>query len=286
MATAAPEPCPPVSLWGNDAAPTQDYDTQEIQKKEAQVPAGQPDADDSQAHDTLLDEPQQKEEEKKPEEVTAMVPSAPRPVAEQPLHIKDAPIEALSWQQLDALRAGTYYCTRCQQPVEGAASTRSSKKSHSRLCCKVCHNVVSMLYKRWDMSKLNFKDMSADDQVDFFRKVKEMTAGGDNITVGKIRTLLTKKMVEVKNVTERAVRGKFLPLSVYEKKGFDLKPIMEKAERQKSDLFGTVYRVPILEINHAHLEESVRETILSAERKVKPQKRPLVALMCLSHQRF
>ena len=120
--------------------------------------------------------------------------------------------------------------------------------------------------------------MASEDQMEFFRKVKAMQIPGEKITAGKIKTILVKQMVEIeKHTTETAVRGKFLPLSVYEKKGFDIAAIREKAEQQASDLFGVVYRVPILEINTSHIEESVRQTILAAERKVQPKKRSLTA---------
>ena len=205
----------------------------------------------------------------------AIVPTQPA----RPAVHGDVAIEGMSWQDLQAARVNVQYCTRCRQPMEGQAASRSrEKKSHQTLKCKTCHNAVTLLYKRWDMSKLNFKDMPQADQLDFFRKVKEMHAGGDKISAGKIRTVLVKKLTEVeRNSTETAVKGKFLPLSVYAKKGFDVETIRDKAEQLQSDLFGTVYRVPILEINYSHIEESVRETVLAAERKLKPQKRNLAA---------
>lgn len=68
------------------------------------------------------------------------------------------------------------------------------------------------------------------------------------------------------------VRGKFLPLSVYQKKGYDVKVIEETAEKQKSDMFGYVYRVPILEVSYSKIEEEVRTRLLEAERKMGKRK--------------
>ena len=68
------------------------------------------------------------------------------------------------------------------------------------------------------------------------------------------------------------VGGKFLPLSVYEKKGFNTKVIEETAEKQKSDMFGYVYRVPILEVKHSKIEEEVRTRLLEAERRIGKRK--------------
>ena len=68
------------------------------------------------------------------------------------------------------------------------------------------------------------------------------------------------------------VKGKYLPLSVYQKKGYDVKVIEETAEKQKSDMFGFVYRVPILEVSYSKIEEEVRSRLLEAERKVGKRK--------------
>ena len=69
-----------------------------------------------------------------------------------------------------------------------------------------------------------------------------------------------------------AVRGKFLPLSVWKQKGFDTDRIKQNAEKQRSDIFDWVYRVPILEISHEKVTEEVRQRLLQAERKVGKRK--------------
>lgn len=183
-------------------------------------------------------------------------------------------VESMSWEQLEQVRNQKHYCSRCKEPVTCTSTTAVRKKRHSALQCQQCHNTVTLMYKRWDMSKINFKELPEAEQVEFFRAAKQ--TGGKRLEFGKIKSLLLKKLIEVeKNSTETAVKGKYLPLSVWEKKGFDVGAIQKGAEQQKSDLFGVVYRVPILEINYSHIEESVRETLLQAERRVKPSKRIL-----------
>lgn len=209
----------------------------------------------------------------------AMVPTTGnRPVA-TPATNGGLGVESMSWDELKHSSSLQQYCTRCQQQVCPSSATVIRKKRHSSMQCQQCHNTLTLMYKRWDMSKLNFREMADEEQVDFFRKAKELTAGGKRLEFGKVKALLMRKMIEVeRNTTETAVKGKFLPLSVWEKKGFDVGAIQQKAEQQKSDLFGVVYRVPILEINYGHIEESVRESILQAERRVKPSKRILVGV--------
>jgi len=37
--------------------------------------------------------------------------------------------------------------------------------------------------------------------------------------------------------------------------------------------FGWVYKVPVLQINNAHIEEQVKSSIMEATRRVKPSKK-------------
>ena len=73
--------------------------------------------------------------------------------------------------------------------------------------------------------------------MDFFRKAKDTMSGGGRLEVSKIKSLLVQKLVQRETDTvERKVKGKYLPLSVWEKQGFDVVAIENGAEKQKSDL--------------------------------------------------
>eukprot|EP00435_Cladocopium_sp_Y103_P036089 s1265_g9.t1 len=113
-----------------------------------------------------------------------------------------------------------------------------------------------MLYKRMDMQSTGFRDIPPHQAADFFRKAGQIQTQHGKLDWGMVRGLLQDKLVEQEtHQTITKVRGKFLPLSVYEKKGFDTKVIEETAEKQKSDMFGWVYRVPILEVSYSKIEE-------------------------------
>lgn len=217
-------------------------------------------------------------EESQPEDVRVPQTSDGRVVASPAASAAPAEalgVESCTWDELRKLRSQLEYCSKCKMPVTATPVGRvTGKTSGTKLTCRQCHNTVTMLYKRWDMTKISFRDLSDKEQTDFFLKAKQLTASGDKLTVGKIQALLIRKMTEIERQTqETAVKGKYLPLSVWEKKGFDIVAIEQRAERQPSDLFGFVYRVPILELNFSHVEESVRESIMSAQRKVAPKKR-------------
>ena len=74
--------------------------------------------------------------------------------------------------------------------------------------------------------------------LDFFRKAKETISGGAKLEVSKIKSLLVQKLVQRESDSvERKMKGKYLPLSVWQKQGFDVVAIEQTAERQKSDMF-------------------------------------------------
>ena len=149
---------------------------------------------------------------------------------------KVPPVEGMSWTDLQMACKQTY-CQKCGELVEVTTGKAVRKKAHVKLSCKSCHNLVTMLYKNWDLKKLGFKEMSHDETKDFYLKCKQTMDTDGRFEKGKITVLLQQKLTDREVAsTERAVKGKFLPLSVYASKGFDVGPIEQKAEKQESDL--------------------------------------------------
>ena len=104
---------------------------------------------------------------------------------------------------------------------------------------------------------------------DFFQKAGQLCEKYGS----HVKGLLQDKLVEQEMLKQTvAVHGKFLPLSVWEQKGFDTERIKQNAEKQRSDIFDWVYHVPILEISHEKVTEKVRQRLLQAERKVGKRK--------------
>lgn len=72
---------------------------------------------------------------------------------------------------------------------------------------------------------------------DFYLNAGKMAVHSHGLQWSKLKGLLQDKLVE--SETHRrtaAVRGKFLPLSVWAKKGYDEEAILARAEKQKSNL--------------------------------------------------
>lgn len=204
-------------------------------------------------------------------------PETPTSVATSGVNPGRKPVEAMSWEDLQHVNKKEY-CSHCGCPVESVPGKVVRKKSHTAVACKSCHNVTTLLYRNFDMKALGFKEMPEADIRDFFQQAKDALGSTGKLDAGKVKSLLTTKMIQVaKNEKETAALGDYLPLSVYEKRGYDTKNIEAKAEKMESDLFGWVYRVPTLSVNYRHVEQEVKETIKEATRRVRPQKRYLNA---------
>ena len=77
-------------------------------------------------------------------------------VQKAPVEIEKCPtaVEAMSWKHLQMMEKGHQYCEKCKMVVDVTSSKVIKKKSHKNLMCSICHNVVTLLYRNWDMSKL------------------------------------------------------------------------------------------------------------------------------------
>lgn len=159
------------------------------------------------------------------------------PTPRTDLAIEKVPaVERMSWTDIQMVHKQNY-CQKCGELVEATSAKAVRKKAHVQLTCKACHNLVTMLYKNWDLKKLGSREMSDSDTKDFYLKCKESLGTGGKFDKSKIKVLLQQKLTEREVAsTERAIKGKFLPLSVYASKGFDTGPIKRKAEKQESDL--------------------------------------------------
>ena len=87
------------------------------------------------------------------------------------------------------------------------------------------------------MSKVGFKDLSLEQTTEFFQRAGKMETHHGLLNWSKVKGLLVDKLTEVELHRQKVkVSGKFLPLSVYETKGYDTKVIEATAEWQKSDM--------------------------------------------------
>ena len=146
------------------------------------------------------------------------------------------PVEQFTW--VDLKKPAKEYCANCKRPVDAAPSRVVRKKGHGGVSCRACHNVTSMLYKKMDMKSLDgWKDFSPEQMAEFFVKAGQCSDPSGNLQWAKLKGCLVDSMCEhERHIRETSVKGKFLPLSVYAKKGFDCSAIESRAEKRESDL--------------------------------------------------
>jgi hypothetical protein len=138
----------------------------------------------------------------------------------------------------------TLFCSWCKTEAP-LTKVRVTSKAASTYKCSSCNNTFTKCIKHlgsWPTA--GFKAMTADDQADFYKKAK-----------------LEKSSIAVANLAERssekysfketsyALGGKFLPLDVWQRKGFD--PVMIAKNTGDSDIThsvqcGKCYRVKLL----------------------------------------
>eukprot|EP00435_Cladocopium_sp_Y103_P012695 s2438_g3.t1 len=103
----------------------------------------------------------------------------------------------------------------------------------------------------------------------FFQAAGKIVEKHGKLEWSQLKGLLQDRLVEQEVHKQTvSVKGKFLPIDVWQKKGYNTDSILQHAEKQKSDMFGYVYRVPVLQIKHEKITEEIRQRILEAERKV------------------
>lgn len=149
------------------------------------------------------------------------------------------PLEQFSWGQL--VHKDAHHCQNCKKPVDAHPSQVVRKKGHANFSCKHCHSEVTMLYKHCDMRKLGFRDLSPEQQTEFFLKagqVKEIGGLSWQKVKGLLQDSLTTTEIHRKTV---GIRGKFLPLEVWAAKGYNTDLIKAKGEKQVSDMLLVCY---------------------------------------------
>ena len=241
---------------------TQAYDSEPVQEIASDSGHLDDEVPDTQPQDSLV------AADPTPATLAPKEPEDAGPMAEGCSEIS---VEGTSWQQLREMsHKSDQYCKTCKGHRDAAPEKRVTKKGHAGWQCRVCHNVTTILYRRMDMKNLSYwKDLTDHQVTAFFQKAGKCASLGNRMDFRKIQGALIDTCSESEvHRHETAVKGKFLPLSVWASKGYDTVPIEANAEWRKSDLFGYVYKVPVLQINLKHIQEEVRSRVLQATRAV------------------
>ena len=200
------------------------------------------------------------------------VPSPPKPCAAPSARVTATIVASVEddplWQQV----ADTYsqpLCAKCKYPVDPFRAVHKNK-SKARYICKGCNNISTMLTRRLQWPLDQYKDLSASEQVEFWRNCKQTASDDECFQYGKIRGCVISSLTVNKIHQEEAkVTEEFLPLSVWESRGFPAAVIQAKGKTEVNPVLGLCYSCPLKTISRSSIRQQVEAVIRKAEQKLK-----------------
>ena len=224
-------------------------------------PAGDPCADAPAAEPEHAAEPAHSEPER-----VALPERAPEPQA-KPVHAAgsgevapDAPLEKGSFVQEALPVRPRIVCYRCKTEAD-PVRCRLGGKSAGCWCCPKCNvkgTQLTRLFGTWPPAC--FAKLPQDHQEKFWKECQdECIGGGFSLEEKVVKTLLIRRI----EVEESAVGGKYWPLSVYERKGFDTELIKNNCkDTQMHPQLGLCYLVKIKSVFSKTIEQAIRDELL------------------------
>ena len=153
-------------------------------------------------------------------------------------------------------------CSKCKRPV--TYNCMKVQRSGSTVKCNVCnakHVTLVNMYGHWPIQE--FSDMPEDKQIEFW----------ESDVKGKALDKLVEELLLERRIVRERLRkgGAYLPLSVYEKDGYDIARIKEKCtDVMEDDVLGLCYRVTITRKDDDELREDVRSRLTKLKRSEDP----------------
>ena len=112
-----------------------------------------------------------------------------------------------------------------------------------------------------------FLECTPEEQSEFFKKNTHQEDSGKRVQWKVVKCGLIDCIAKRrKDIWSDELRGQYLPLSVWQSKGFDVGLIEQKAEKEEHPILGATYRVDLKDVNFKVVVEKVTEQILRRER--------------------
>ena len=151
-------------------------------------------------------------------------------------------------------------CSKCNYPISEIFRSKfvGKKRGEHKFICRTCNNCVSMLYRKLNLNVLSgaglaLDDLGAEAEMFFRTAAEQCTIGGElkwALLKEHLCQTLSKKKVNKESIV---LSTKELPLSVWEKKGFDIERIRACGQRKDHPVFGEVWAVPLKTTNFEHV---------------------------------
>lgn len=153
----------------------------------------------------------------------------------------------------EALDSTSPICVKCRYPITDILRARlwTKNPANPTFCCRTCNCAVTMQYKKLDAGMMENCDMSlemlsSDEAEEFFKKTHDCLDEKGNLKWSLLKELIcdtwTSRRVSQKTV---AASKKEFPLSVWERKGFDIQQIREHGTKHPHPVFEEVWSAPL-----------------------------------------
>ena len=148
-------------------------------------------------------------------------------------------------------------CIKCGYHVDVfGKGVRLLNKTTPQYACAKCNSRTSQLYSvfgSWPVAE--FRELTEGEQQSFWRA----QAHGKEDLKSLVSNTLVKKLVESRMASDA---GPFLPLSVWEKQGYDPEVIRQKAKHEMHPVLGDTYQVRIHTDGIEKREDMIRQHLL------------------------
>ena len=200
--------------------------------------------------------------------------SAPEPAkASAQLVRQDAFVDEM--EDAEGLVAAALRCKKCN--LEVLLENAIVRGPHELWCCE-CNALYTMLRRHQAWPPAAFAALPDDAQVAFFAKCKQDKEESKK-TMFSYKTirnhLLTTLTEEVTRQRRVSAGGTYLPLSVYEKRGYTVDSgfTWRNPSQWSEGLNDYVYLLAEVTVNEEEIHASIERQILKAERSIKKRKR-------------
>ena len=116
----------------------------------------------------------------------------------------------------------------------------------------------------------SYKDLTASEQTEFWRSCLKTAGPDESFQYGKIRGCIVSTLsVKMIKQEEARIQEEYLPLSVWQARGFPIDVIEQKGKSEVNPVLGKVYSCPVKIVSQTAIRQQVEQVIRRAEQKVK-----------------
>lgn len=162
------------------------------------------------------------------------------------------------------------HCSKCKKQLD-PFKAQVAGKARGSWKCNTCNTRSTQLSRiaAWDELNKSFKDFTPEQVTAWWQKIGEATDSKD------LEKMVTETISVCNSTTkESSSGGQYLPLSVYEKRGFDIQRIqVECKDTQLHPILGLTYKIRLSGDVDKSLETTTREKRYSKKESLNKKKR-------------